>query len=317
MPEGIDLAHDRKEWDGRTYYGRPQLKAAPFNSALVGGYVFLAGLSGGAQLLATLLDVTRGAAAASVVRSGRLISLLAPTLGSALLISDLHTPRRFYNMLRVFKRTSPMSIGTWILMTFSGFSGLTALMERVPGLRRLSRLTQVPAAAAGAGLGTYTASLLSATSTPLWAAAPRALSIRFAASSIASGAAALSLCTRQRDTRADLDAVCLAALAVELAASLNADHTYRQTGVDRAFASPSGELDTIGGNDLGTIVPLGLLALSLLGGSRSRSVSGLAACAVLGGGLLMRIGMIGSGEVSASRPDISLRFAQPPARSGT
>src|SRR6478672_6377769 len=116
MPEGIDLAHDRKEWDGRTYYGRPQLKAAPFNSALVGGYVFLAGLSGGAQLLATLLDVTRGAAAASVVRSGRLISLLAPTLGSALLISDLHTPRRFYNMLRVFKRTSPMSIGTWILM---------------------------------------------------------------------------------------------------------------------------------------------------------------------------------------------------------
>jgi hypothetical protein len=37
---------------------------------------------------------------------------------------------------------------------------------------------------------------------------------------------------------------------------------------------------------------------------------------VLGGGLLMRIGMIGSGEVSATRPDISLRFAQPPGRSG-
>ena len=42
---------------GATYYGRPQLKPAPFNNWLVGSYVFLAGLSGAAQLLATVLDL--------------------------------------------------------------------------------------------------------------------------------------------------------------------------------------------------------------------------------------------------------------------
>jgi protein NrfD len=298
------------QWDGRTYYDRPQLKPAPFDKILVGSYVFLAGLSGGVQLLSTLLDLTRGAAAQVVVRRGRLLAMLAPTAGSALLIGDLHTPKRFYNMLRVFKRTSPMSIGTWILMTFSGFSGVTAIADRIRWLRGVARVAQVPAAAAGAGLGTYTASLFSATSTPLWAAAPRALAVRFAASSIASAAAALSLCSRQRDLRHDLDSICLGALAVELAATLMADEDYRRTGVNRAFDSADGQLDTIGGTDIGTIIPLGLLAIAMLTGSRSRTLSAAASCAVLGGSLMMRIGIIGSGAVSASRPDISLRFTQ-------
>ena len=302
------------QWDGPTYYGRPQLKPAPFNKELVGGYVFLAGLSGGAQLLSTLLDLTRGAAAKAVVQRGRLLALLAPTIGSALLVADLHTPKRFYNMLRVFKTTSPMSIGTWILMAFSGFSGITAAAGMLAGRFRwllgTARVAQVPAAAAGAGLGTYTASLFSATSTPLWAAAPRALAVRFAASSIASGAAALSLCSPRRDVRRDLDAICVGALAVELAATLAADVEYKRTGVDRAFHSSDGQLETVGGVDIGTILPLGLLAVALLTGSRSRGLSATASCAVLGGSLMMRIGMIGSGQVSANRPDISMRFAQ-------
>ncbi len=36
----VDL-HDRRQWDGPTYYGRSQLKQAPFNSWVVGGYVAL------------------------------------------------------------------------------------------------------------------------------------------------------------------------------------------------------------------------------------------------------------------------------------
>ena len=300
------------QWNGTTYYNRPQLKPAPFSKELVGGYVFLAGLSGGAQLLSTLLDLTRGAAAAAVVQRGRLLALLAPTIGSALLVADLHTPQRFYNMLRVFKTTSPMSIGTWILTAFSAFSGMTAvsglLAGRVRWLRGAARVAQVPAAAAGAGLGTYTASLFSATSTPLWAAAPRALAVRFAASSVASAAAALSFCASQRDVRQDLNAVCVGALAVELAATLAADAEYQRTGVDQALRSVDGQLETVGGTDFGTIVPLGLLTVGLLTGSRSRRLSAAASCAVLGGSLMMRIGMIGSGQVSAKRPDISMRF---------
>jgi len=314
MPEGFDAG----KWDGRTYYGRSQLKSAPFNKFLVGGYVFLAGLSGGGQLLSALLDLTRGAAAEVTVRRGRLLAMLAPTIGSALLVADLHTPKRFYNMLRIAKSTSPMSIGTWTLMTFSGFGGLTAaaqlLADWVLGLRWLrgvAKVSQVPAAAAGAGLGVYTASLLSATSTPLWAAAPRALAVRFAASSIASAAAALSLCTERRDVRQDLGTLCAGALVVELAATLTAEDEYRRTGVDRALDGVDGQVDRIGVVGLGILVPLGLLGGALLTGSRSRAVSGAASYLVLAGSLTMRVAVIGGGSVSASRPDISLRYAQP------
>src|ERR1700760_2948719 len=102
MPEGIDSGRATDRWQGQTYYGRAQLKPAPFKNTLVGSYVFLAGLSGAAQLLATLLDLTQGRLAASAVRSGRYLSLLAPTVGSVCLIADLHTPKRFYNMLRIY-----------------------------------------------------------------------------------------------------------------------------------------------------------------------------------------------------------------------
>ena len=91
------------QWDGRTYYGRPQLKPAPFNNVLVGSYVFLAGLSGAAQVLGTALDCAAIPDAEPIVRRGRLLSLLAPTIGTVCLIFDLHTPKRFYNMLRLVK----------------------------------------------------------------------------------------------------------------------------------------------------------------------------------------------------------------------
>jgi formate-dependent nitrite reductase membrane component NrfD len=306
------------QWSGHTYYGRPQLKAAPFNKVMVGGYIFLAGLSGGAQILSTLLDVSGGRHAEPVVRRGRQLAMLAPTVGAGLLVADLHTPKRFYNMLRVFKTTSPMSIGTWILAGFTGSSALAAAADfvaaRVPGfgwLRRGARLAQLPAAAAGAGLGTYTASLLSATSTPLWAAAPRALAVRFAASSIASAAAALSLFAHDRETRRDLNMVCAGALGVELAASTAADEEYRRRGIHDALHSPGGRMDALGGIGVGTVVPLGLLAINLLFGGRSRTLSAAASAAVLGGSLMMRIAVLASGDESASRPEISMRFAQP------
>jgi hypothetical protein len=154
--------HDKSSWQGPTYYGRSQLKAAPFNNWVVGGYVAIAGLSGAAALIAAIADVTEGNAAAPTVRRGRYLSLAAPTIGSLLLIWDLHTPKRFYNMFRIAKRTSPMSIGTWILTAFSTFAmgtaALQALGDHRPGwtwARRLARVTQVPAAISGAGLGTY------------------------------------------------------------------------------------------------------------------------------------------------------------------
>jgi hypothetical protein len=298
MPEGVTLRGEPDHWDGGTYYGRSQLKPSPFSIGLVGGYVFLSGLSGAALLLSTLLDLTCGRAAQQAVRRGRYIALLAPTVGAACLVADLHTPQRFYNMLRVFKRTSPMSLGSWMLIGFGGAAGVT-------------RITQIPGAVLGGGLATYTAALFSATSTPLWAAAPRALAIRFGAASVAGAAAAMALGERRSSIGRDLDSVAVAALAAELAAVLAADKEYRDTGVAAALDGPAGVVERFAGTGLGTLFPLGLHLVSQLFTRRqSRLLSGAASLAILGGSLAMRCSVIAAGDESARRPEISLRFTR-------
>ncbi|HEY7577775.1 MAG TPA: NrfD/PsrC family molybdoenzyme membrane anchor subunit [Acetobacteraceae bacterium] len=310
MPEGIGPRRVPSRWRRETYYGRPQLKPAPFNNSLVGSYVFLAGLSGAAQLLATLLDLARGRLAASAVRRGRYLALLAPTIGAACLIGDLHTPQRFYNMLRLYKSTSPMSIGSWLLVAFGAFAVPTAIVqfltERVRMLRPMravARVAQIPASLAGAGLSTYTASLFSATSAPGWAAAPKSLAVRFGAASVASAAVAMSLGEGRRRTGRDLDAIAVTALAVELAATLASDETQRRAGIG---GGPSNE------QIVGIIVPLGLFLTSLLlPRHRSRALSAMASLGTLGASLAMRIGVMEEGEQSARLPETSMRFAQP------
>ena len=305
-------------WQGPTYYGRPQLKAAPFENWVVGSYIFCAGLAGAAALIASIAGFSRAPGVAGTVRRGRYLALLGP-LSAVLLIYDLHTPKRFYNMLRIARRTSPMSIGTWILMSFSGFAGLSAvaqfLSDRVAGMgwmRRVARGAGVPAAIAGAGLSTYTAALLSATSTPLWAAAPRSLAVRFGASSVAAGAASLSLAERSGATRRKLNSIAVAALAAELAATLASHDTYRRTGVAEALDGGWGKVDRIGVTGLGTALPLGLqLASFALARRKPGILSDVASVAVLAGSLLLRVSTLANGDTSAERPEISFRFSQP------
>ena len=303
-------------WDGPTYYGRPQLKAAPFNNWVVGAYIFVGGLSGAAALLSAIADRARGQAAAPVVRRGRFLSMLAPTLGTSLLIYDLHTPQRFYNMLRLVKGTSPMSLGSWILVSFSAFSALgtqaaeaARWLPRFPWLHRTARASQLPAAVAGAGMTTYTAALLSATSTPLWAAAPQSMAVRFGSSSLAAGAAALALGNTGRMGRT-LDKVALLALAAELAATCVSHNTYRRTGVAPALNGEWGKVEKLGATGLGTLLPMGLYAASLARG-RSPMLSTLAGLATLAGSATLRVSIMAAGDESANRPDVSFRFTQP------
>ncbi len=316
MPDAaIDSA---RRYDGTTYYGRAQLNPAPFETSVVGGYIALAGLAGAAQLLATLADLSGMRRARGMVRRGRYLSLLAPVVGAPLLIYDLRTPQRFYNMLRIFRRTSPMSIGTWVLMAFSGASGITAACQASADLfgwrwpRRVARTAQVPAAIAGAGLATYTASLLSATSTPLWATAPGALAVRFGSSSIAAGAAALALAEHRFGSRRvarDLDTIKLAALAIEFAAARFAAGSYREKGISAAAnAWPGAAIEKLGGQGVGVAMPL---ALHLAGAAVVRRPARLASIATLLGSLCLRIGVMSAGDESARRPGDSFRFAQP------
>ena len=296
-----------------TYYDQPQLKKSHWGSR-VALYVFMAGLSGGAQLIATAADLAGGEQHRGVVRRGRHIALLAVFFGPPLLIWDLHSPDRFYNMLRIFRRTSAMSIGTYVLSSFSLFSLITATAP-LAGWRKTARLMQLPAAVAGAGMTTYTASLLTATSTPLWAAVPRALAIQFAGSSFGAAAAALQLAGRiDRDEAAApvLEGLTLAATATEFVGALAAERRYRALGIADAASvkTISGALYRLGALGLGSAVPLASYAGKLIGGRPRPWLMMTAALAVLAGSFALRLSVIEAGNESALRPQQSLRFAR-------
>ena len=312
-------------WQGQTYYGRSQVKPAPFEPWVVGGYIFLAGLSGASAILGTLAHFeakTRPRRQRRVrepmVRRSRYLSLLAPTIGSALLIYDLHTPKRFYNMLRIAKARSPMSIGTWILMSFSAFAGVSGASQFVADLKprwrwplRVAAVAQVPAAIAGAGLSTYTASLIAATSTPLWAAAPRATAMRFASSSIAAASGALALGEASPRVRRSLDNLLLAALTTELVASIAVDVRYHKAGIADGRSGPWGQIERYGATGLGVMLPIALLGAARFAGRKPGRLATAAGLVAVAGSAVMRTSVLGMGAESARRPDISMRFAQP------
>jgi hypothetical protein len=92
-------------------------------------------------------------------------------------------------MLRVFKPTSPLSVGSWILAPFSGLATAAALSELTGRLPALGRLAGFGSAVLGPPLATYTAVLLADTAVPAWHEAYRDLPFAFAGSATASGGA--------------------------------------------------------------------------------------------------------------------------------
>jgi formate-dependent nitrite reductase membrane component NrfD len=95
-------------------------------------------------------------------------------------------------MLRVFKVTSPMNVGAWVLLVSGGASSTAALLELLGRLKPVKLLAELVAALAGPPLSTYTGVLVADTAVPVWHAGRRELPWIFAASSGASAGAAAS-----------------------------------------------------------------------------------------------------------------------------
>ena len=184
-----------------SYYGRPIVKAPPWDSKIA-AYLFLGGLAGGSSVLALGAHLTGRDA---LRRNGRLGALGAAGLGTVALVADLGRPERFLHMMRTFKPTSPMSLGSWLLAVFATNAGVAAAVEvdRVTGerlplgpLRSVLRALETPASAGagvlGAPLAAYTAVLLGDTSVPTWHEMHGHLPFVFVSSaSLASGGLAL------------------------------------------------------------------------------------------------------------------------------
>ena len=177
------------------YYGLPILKRPHWKWEIV-LYFWLGGIAAGAYVVAALADVFGDEDDRPTVRAGRLLALPLLVVCPLLLIKDLGRPEKFYNMLRIFKLKSPMSVGSWGLFIFGGLSGLSALLELAAeqdGWRRLRRLVAVLGSPLGLFIGGYTGVLLSATAIPLWASNRLLWGPVFLSSAFSTGTAAIEL----------------------------------------------------------------------------------------------------------------------------
>ena len=179
------------EEETRNYYGRPVLKE-PTWTWEIPSYFFAGGLAGASSGLALTARLVGND---NLARRALLAALGGAAVSPVLLISDLGRPGRFYEMLRVFKPTSPMSVGTWVLSVFGPATGLAVAHDLIGVFSHLGRLSEVISAVLGLPLATYTAVLIADTSVPVWHEARRDLPLVFAASSAASAGAAAAILT--------------------------------------------------------------------------------------------------------------------------
>ncbi len=117
----------------------------------------------------------------------RWIGFVGSVVSGGLLVYDLGKPSRFLNMLRVFRPTSPMNVGAWILSgTGATATGALLLGGQRGWLRIPGELLGYAAGVFGAGLATYTGVLVANSAIPIWQESRRALPVLFGSSALAS-----------------------------------------------------------------------------------------------------------------------------------
>ena len=175
----------------RSYYGRPVVKP-PVWSPEVPWYFFTGGILGGAATLALAAE-WRGDE--RLAWSARVVAMCAGTVSPVLLISDLGRPARFFNMLRVFRPTSPMSVGSWLLAVAATSNAFAGAWKVFGLFGRASLAARLAAGITGPPMTTYTAALLANTAIPVWREARSELPFVFAGSAAAGTGAAVAALT--------------------------------------------------------------------------------------------------------------------------
>jgi hypothetical protein len=175
----------------QSYYGRPIVKE-PVWKWEIPTYFFTGGLAGGSAVLHGFARLTRND---GLAKTTLYVGAAAEAVSPLLLISDLGRPERFLNMLRVFKVTSPMSVGSWILVVSSGAATTAAALDALGVLRPLKWLGELAWFGSGPPLATYTGALVANTAIPAWSEGRAELPWVFGASACASAGAAATIFT--------------------------------------------------------------------------------------------------------------------------
>ncbi|WP_240196917.1 NrfD/PsrC family molybdoenzyme membrane anchor subunit [Nonomuraea lactucae] len=279
------------EAEFRSYYGRPVIKPPVWHEPNMPTYLYLGGMSGASSTMAVVARLTGHA---RLARTARIAAALGAATGVGLLATELGRPERFLNMLRVFKPTSPMSVGSWILATHGGLSAAAASSELTGILPRLGDAAALATGLTGPLTATYTAVLVADTAVPAWHEAYRELPLLFAGSALAAAGAVAMLGTPRADAGPARTVAALGA-AMETISGAVMEHRlgfvgepYREGRAGRFMRAA--RILTLGG---GLLAPVA---------GRSRTLTALSGLALTAGSLCTRFGLLAAGRASAADP---------------
>jgi hypothetical protein len=201
-------------------------------------------------------------------------------------------------MLRVFKPSSPMSVGSWLLSAYGPLAGAAAVSGVTGILPAAGTAATLGASLLGPAIATYTAALICDTAVPGWHEGHREMPYLFA-SSASCAAAGLGLLTlppaaaRPASTLATLGAPAeLVAKRLLLRRLGDIAEPYETGRPGRMLRAA--ELLTVGG-----------LAGAVLG-RRNRAVSALAGASLLAASALTRFGVFEAGMATARDPKYTI-----------
>ena len=307
----------------------PLLQSADW-PLLIDLYFFLAGLAGGAFVVATIADLLGGERNRSVVRVGYYLALLAVIPCPILLIVDLGVPSRFLHMLMSLKPDqtigaaainvgpfhikpfSPMNMGAYALLGFGVLAFLAALSvfledaKRGRNLWALRTTVGVIGGFFGFFLAAYPGVLLGATARPLFQNGSF-LGALFLAVGASTGAAAIALILSLLGQEAGgtvgrLRQIIIPVLLLQAATLALFLLRVGMSGGEGAAQSlalllsgPYSLIFWVGAVAVGLIVPLVLQVAS-----RQPRLAAISAVLILVGGFLVKYVIIAAGQVVLS-----------------
>ena len=160
------------EQGGQSGYENGPVTKVPGWHGIIAWDALLNGMAMGLFLAAAVSELAAPSVFIRVAKVAYPVALVLLLVDLGLLVLDLGDPLRFHHMLRVFKPSSPMSLGTWCLTIFSlpltAAAGLSLLAELGWDFEWARITAVVVGLLPGFGSAAYKGVLLSTNAQPGW-----------------------------------------------------------------------------------------------------------------------------------------------------
>jgi hypothetical protein len=277
------------------YYGRSMIKPPEWTD-LIPTYFFTGGLAGAS---ATFAFTERLAKNEPLARAMIFTAAAGSAISGYCLIADLKRPERFMNMLRVFKPTSPMSMGVYLFSAFGSATMIAAASELTGILRPIGRIFEGVAALLGPAMSVYTSVLIGDTVVPAWHYGRLSMPALFAATSAATAGAAGMLFTPAAFSRPARRLALIGGLAMPIAL----ERLHMELGPRQEEAYKEGEAGFF--SKAARLLNLAGLTAAVFAKDNDAAAK-IAGTFMLAAGLAERFGVFRAGCTSAHDPSYTI-----------